>query len=258
MRRRTNVGGRRRKTTQTRGRSPPHHHHLQPTRHTTQFRTFHLPQPLHPLRPECMRLKGSTQSIVRMFPGREIMLSLRLVHLTGPKTTQPSSSFPTPLFTIPETAHASRTCGLFSIPRFRSQLGWTIPSVQSLRSARSCRCFVPFSQRRLPSYALYFFTPQVVQTIRFLIPVFAPFILRAVSVVQQEPAHREGLPRLSSLVYIGGRATRHSHPPPLRANHQRDLLPYMLHASRSPRTNSRQGRVGPHGRGPRRCNMGGT
>ena len=252
------MGERRRKTTQLRGHTTQHQHHLQPTRPTTRFQTFHLPQLLHRLPLEYTRLKASTQTIVREFPGREMMLSLYLVHLTDPKTTQPSSSFQTPLFTIPEMAHASRTCGLFSIPRSRSQLGWTIPYAQSLRNARYCRCFVPFSQRRLPSYALHFFTPQAVPTIRYLIAVFRPFLLRAVPVVQQEPAHREGLPCLSSLVYIDGRAKRHTHTPPLRANHQWDLLPSMLHAGRAPRTNSRQDRVGPHGRGPRRRNMGAT
>jgi hypothetical protein len=129
-----------------------------------------------------MELRSRGQTLVNGFSSRATTLprpSGRHRGHTGLQMTQRSSSSPTPSSTTPETAHVYETCGLFSIPPSRSRPGWTIPSAQSLPSARSYRCFAPFSPRRLPSYVRPYFRCDS-HASSDLHPSHLPFFVRSV------------------------------------------------------------------------------
>ena len=148
--------------------------------HTPKFQTSHLLQLLYLyrslLKPTFVEPTTSpqTQTVVNDFPSQFTTPTppQRRPWNTGLQTTQHSSSFPTPSSTTPEMAHACETCVPLSILRSHNPPGWTIPSAQSLPSARSCRCSTPFFQRRLLSCVPSFLPPPIEllrQPIRVLI-----------------------------------------------------------------------------------------
>ncbi len=199
-----------------------------------------------------MELRACLQTIVNGIPGRATTLTLPPGRPwpTGPLTTQHLSN---PIIHDPGNGPRVRNMRAFLNSSF-SQPAWTddpLCAEFAQREILQMLCTVLPEETALVRRLLL--RPSGV--CRVLISYLRP-PLPAVSVVQQEPPHRARLSRLSPPVHAGRRTTRRARAPPLRADHQWALLPDLLHARRSSLANRRQGGVGPHGRGPRRRDVG--
>ena len=152
-----------------------------------------------------------------------------MVHPTVPWTTRRLSFSPTPLSSTTATAPACETCAPFSTRGLRSPPGPMIHFVQSLPSARYCRCSAPCSPRRLPLYvSLHFHSPATHKQSNNR----SCFSCTPVPVVQQEQTFRTSLPRLSPPLHAGRYTTQRPTSPSLRTDHQWTLLPYMFLSGR--------------------------